>query len=71
MRVLARDAYDPLDTYATPSSGGLNVIDLGNIHSCAFIATSDLTTIHTDGHKFKVLGRMDISETRGCNLMVG
>jgi hypothetical protein len=71
MRVLARDAYDPLDTYATPASGGLNVIDLGNIHSCAFIATSDLTAIHSDGRRFKVLGRMDISETRGCNLMVG
>ncbi len=71
MRALARDAYDPLDTYATPSSGGLNVIDLGNIHSCAFIATSDLTTIHADGRRFKVLGRMDINETRGCNLMVG
>lgn len=71
MRALARDAYDPLDTYATPSSGALNIIDLGNIHSCAFIATSDLTTIHADGKRFKVLGRMDISETRGCNLMVG
>lgn len=71
MRALARDAYDPLETYAQPASGALNIIDLGNIHSCAFIATSDLTTIHTDSKRFKVLGRMDLSETRGCNLMVG
>lgn len=71
MRALARDAYDPLDTFAQPASGALNIIDLGNIHSCAFIATSDLTAIHTDGKRFKVLGRMDMSETRGCNLMVG
>lgn len=71
MRALARDAYDPLDTFTLPASGALNIIDLGNIHSCAFIATSDLTTIHSDGKRFKVLGRMDLSETRGCNLMVG
>ncbi len=71
MRALTRDAYDPLDTFDKPASGALNIIDLGNIHSCCFIATSDLTTINHDSKRFKVLGRMDLSETRGCNLMVG
>ncbi len=70
LRALARDAYDPFHTFETPSTGALNIIDLGNIHSCAFIATSDLVTLHPNGAAFKVLGRMDLSETRGCNLMV-
>lgn len=70
MRALARDAYDPFHTFTQPATGALNIIDLGNIHSCAFIATADLTTIHPNGKEFKVLGRMDLSETRGCNLMV-
>lgn len=71
MRALARDAYDPYHTFESPSTGALNIIDLGNINSCAFIATADLTTVAPDGQKFKVLGRMDQSETRGCNLLVG
>lgn len=72
MRALARDAYDPFHTFNQPATatGALNIIDLGNIHSCAFVATADLTTIHPNGRAFKVLGRMDLSETRGCNLMV-
>jgi hypothetical protein len=50
-------------------SGGINVIDLANINSCAFIATQDLGKIH-DNDEFEVLGRFDQSDIRGCNLMV-
>ena len=49
-------------------SGVLNIMDLSNIHSCAFIATEDLGTVQ--GCEFQVLGRMDNSELRGCSLMV-
>lgn len=67
MRVSARDVNDPLST--EKQKGGLNIIDLANIHSCAFIATQDLGKVYADG-SFEVLGRYDKSDTRGCNLMV-
>jgi len=47
----------------------VNIIDLANIDSCAFIATQDLGKIKPDG-TFEILGRFDQSDIRGCNLMV-
>lgn len=49
-------------------SGRLHIIDLANIHSCAFIATDDIGRKYEDG-SFEVLGRLDTSEIRGCSLM--
>lgn len=68
MKVLARDINDPFELHPT-GTGCLNIIDLANVHSCAFIATDDITRIHNDG-SFEVLGRADHSALRGCNLMV-
>jgi hypothetical protein len=68
MRVMVRDMNDPLDV-STKGTGCLNIIDLANVHSCAFIATDDIGTIHGNG-VFEVLGRADYSALRGCNLMV-
>lgn len=68
MQVLTRDTEDAL-SFSSPGSGGINVIDLANINSCAFIATQDLGKTNTDG-TFEVLGRFDTSDIRGCNLMV-
>lgn len=68
MRVLLRDVNDPL-SWSTRSQGGINVIDLGNFHSCAFIETQDLGRFDENGF-LEVLGRFDNSEIRGCNLMV-
>jgi len=68
MRVLIRDAYDPLALLGDGETGCLNLIDLANLYSCAFIATDDLGRTHGDG-RFEVLGRLDASEVRGCNLM--
>lgn len=68
MKILIRDMHDPF-TYLTNGKNGLiNVIDLANIHSCAFIETQDIGKQHESG--FEVLGRLDNSELRGCNLMV-
>lgn len=67
MRVSCRDINDPLSN--GKKRGGLNVIDLANIHSCAFIATQDLGRVYNNG-SFEVLGRFDSSDVRGCNLMV-
>jgi phenylacetate-coenzyme A ligase PaaK-like adenylate-forming protein len=70
MKILRREVTDPLTSYTTSGSGALNVIDLANIDSCAFIATQDLCKVHDQG-VFEVLGRYDHAEVRGCNLMVG
>jgi hypothetical protein len=45
MKILKRDIYDPFHVTETKGRGGLNVIDLANIYSCAFIATQDLVNI--------------------------
>ena len=70
MKVLTREITDPFSWVATGNRGGLNVVDLGNLDSVAFIATEDLGRIHPDG-SFEVLGRFDNSDIRGCNLMLG
>lgn len=67
MKVMVRDVHDPLSC-ANEGSGSLNIIDLANIDSCSFIATEDLGRVFKDG-SFEVLGRMDHSEQRGCNLL--
>ncbi|QCW98597.1 acyl transferase [Aggregatimonas sangjinii] len=69
MRVLVRDTEDPLTEQPIDKTGGINVIDLANINSCAFIATQDLGKRYEDG-RFEILGRFDHSDIRGCNLMV-
>ncbi|HYG16606.1 MAG TPA: acyl transferase [Bacteroidia bacterium] len=70
MKVLTRSADDPFGYAPTGKTGGINVIDLANLYSCSFIETEDLGRLHPDG-SFEVLGRMDFSEVRGCNTMVG
>jgi hypothetical protein len=69
MQVLIRDTEDALTYVAAGKTGGINIIDLANINSCAFIATQDLGKKYPN-HSFEVLGRFDHSDIRGCNLMV-
>lgn len=69
MRVVARDLNDPFDILAPGSRGGLNIIDLANLSSCAFIQTQDVGKVFVDG-SFTVDGRADRSEIRGCNLLI-
>ncbi|HOU47175.1 MAG TPA: acyl transferase [Chitinophagales bacterium] len=69
MKILKRDIYNPLQVSANIGRGALNVIDLANIYSCAFIATQDLVNIISDT-TFEITGRTDNSDIRGCNLMV-
>lgn len=69
MKVRIRDMNDPLTLIGKESTGGLNIIDLANIHSCSFIATQDLGRCYSD-ESFEVLGRFDDSDIRGCNLLV-
>lgn len=68
MKILTRDTEDPLTLNTQQKAGGINVIDLANINSCAFIATQDLGRVHANG-SFEVIGRFDHSDIRGCNLL--
>jgi Acyl-protein synthetase, LuxE len=68
MKVLVRDEEDPL-TVRTSGRGVINIIDLANADSVAFIATDDVGMIYEDG-SFEVFGRIDNSDIRGCSLMV-
>ena len=72
MKIILRDEDDPLTikplTSSSVQTGLINVIDLANIHSCAFIATDDIGKLYPDG-SFEVIGRMDSSDVRGCSLM--
>ncbi len=68
MKVLVRDEQDPL-LVRTSGKGILNIIDLANMHSCAFIATDDAGEVFDDG-SFMVWGRVDNSDIRGCSLLV-
>jgi phenylacetate-coenzyme A ligase PaaK-like adenylate-forming protein len=70
MKVIIRNMNDPFEILPTGKTGGINIIDLGNFHSCAFIETQDLGSVNEQGF-FEVLGRMDNSDIRGCNLLVG
>ena len=69
MKVLIRDPEDNMTILTNGKCGGINIIDLANIHSCSFIATQDLGKVHSNG-LFELLGRFDQSDIRGCNLMV-
>ena len=80
MKVVLRDPEDPRDVSRGRQRGGINVIDLANIRTCAFIETQDLGKMALPGderlygtpkeERFEVLGRMDNSDIRGCNLLV-
>ena len=66
MKVLLRDMNDPFEVGAHLKSGGINIIDLANIDSCAFIETKDIGVL-IDNEHFKVLGRYDNADVRGCS----
>ncbi len=68
LRFLVRDPRDPLDSGRARGRGGLNVVDLANVHSCSFLATDDLVHIDEQG-RISIEGRRDGSDLRGCNLL--
>lgn len=67
MKILLRSEDDPLEI-SMSGRGVINIIDLANVYSCAFIATDDAGLLHDDG-RFEVLGRIDNSDIRGCSLL--
>lgn len=69
MRVMTRDVNNPLKVLPAGSRGALNIVDLANLSSCAFIATQDVGRVSDDG-AFMIDGRLSGAEVRGCNLLV-
>jgi hypothetical protein len=75
MKILLRNENDPFEIVSSPAAGrssaggAVNIIDLANIYSCAFIATDDAGKIYEDG-SFEIMGRLDNSDVRGCGLMI-
>ena len=69
MQVMARDINDPFDLLPAGMRGGLNIFDLSNYWSCAFIQTEDVGRVFADG-SFEIEGRIARSDIRGCNLLV-
>jgi hypothetical protein len=68
MSLICREINDPFNIVPLGKSGLLNVIDLANVDTCSFIATEDIGRVYEDG-SFEVLGRLDYSALRGCNLL--
>ena len=68
MKVVITDVNLPNKMLPDTQAGRINIIDLGNVHSCAFIATDDVGVCHEDG-TFEVYGRIENAELRGCSLM--
>lgn len=69
LRVRARDVTDPYSILSVCRAGALNLYDLANVDTCAFIQSDDLGRCYA-GERFSVLGRLDQSIVRGCNLLV-
>jgi len=69
MKVMVRERYDPFSFVDNGKTGGINIIDLANIHSCSFVETKDLGKKYEDDG-FEVSGRFDNSDIRGCNLLI-
>ncbi|MBX2917283.1 MAG: acyl transferase [Cyclobacteriaceae bacterium] len=68
MKVMFREINDPF-SYLEGRAGGINVVDLANFNTCAFVETQDLGKSIETG-QFEILGRIDNSDVRGCNLLV-
>lgn len=75
MKILLREEDDPMHVRQAahaidrPVSGVINIIDLANLYSCSFIATDDVGKLYFN-ESFEVLGRLDMSDVRGCSLML-
>lgn len=70
MKILLRSVDDPFETWESHEfpmrTGAVNIIDLANSDTIAFIATDDLARFREDGC-FEITGRIDNCDVRGCS----
>ena len=68
MKIFTYELNNPFKINTIGKVGRLNIIDLANQDSCSFISTDDIGRNLNDS-SYEVLGRVDRSEIRGCNLL--
>ncbi|MEZ4910397.1 MAG: acyl transferase [Saprospiraceae bacterium] len=69
LKIHTRQINDPLSREKYGKPGILAVMDLANADSCCFILTEDIGVSYASG-EFEIIGRLDNSEVRGCNLLL-
>lgn len=67
--VSIRDPQNPSRICDVGEEGKIGLIDLANVYSCPFILTDDRGVMDEAG-RFKVLGRWNPDDLRGCNFLV-
>lgn len=70
LKVVLTDINDPFSLATDGKAGQVTAIDLANIDTCSFIQTQDLGRRIGQG-QFEILGRLALSDLRGCNLLLG
>ena len=68
MQVIVKEINDYKNILDYGKRGILNIIDLCNIDTCCFIQTEDVGRKISE-NSFEIIGRLDHSDIRGCNLM--
>ena len=68
LRILTKEIQDPYTNRRIGKTGIAGVIDLANLDTCSFILTDDLAIQHPNRY-FNIIGRMDNSDMRGCNML--
>ena len=68
MKIFTYELNNPFKINTIGKVGRLNIIDLANQDSCSFISTDDIGRNFNDS-SYEVLGRVDRSDIRGCNLL--
>lgn len=68
-KIIVKEVNDPFSVCPVKQTGRINIIDLANFFSCAFIETDDLGMMLDQTH-FELSGRLDNSDLRGCNLLM-
>lgn len=68
LKVRVKEINDPFAIEKIGKTGVIECIDLANIDSCSFIKTQDIGRMK-DKDEFEIIGRLQDSDLRGCNLM--
>jgi len=68
MAVSVKQLQDPYSEVRRSKTGVIGIIDLANYHTVSFILTEDLG-VHYDDDTLEIVGRMELSDIRGCNLL--
>ncbi len=68
LRVLCKEFNDPFREVRKGKAGVMHLIDLANIDTCSFIASEDIGIDHGP-LGFEIVGRLQDSDLRGCQLL--